>query len=177
MIRFVTIGLAASAVVTGGCSQSASELLNTGSITEQNQTEGPVAITPADRALHVAATSARAQKCGYYFDPEQLKTAYLGFEASNGLPADQVVGVEKLFDFTKSKIAAQIANDASYCSSERTNTIKAELTRYLAGDYAPPPKKKEAESGGWFDSDVPQGKEKINPRWYEKGADPIIRTE
>lgn len=175
MIRIAKIAILASVIAAGGCSQTASNLL-TGSVTDQSQAAAPV-VTPADRALHVAATSARAQKCGYYFDPEQLKASYLTFETSNGLPVEQVAGVEKLYNFTSQKIATEIASDAGYCSEERTATIKAQLNKYLAGDYAPPPKKQEVQSGGWFDADVPQGKEKINPRWYEKGADPIIRTE
>ncbi|MEM9027176.1 MAG: hypothetical protein AAGC70_02300 [Pseudomonadota bacterium] len=178
MARFALISAVIGALALAGCSQSAVNLLNTGSITSTKK-QGPAApkvVTPPDRALHVAATSARAQKCGYYFDPEKLKTDYLTFETSNGLKPEDVAGVAKLYDFTQKRIAAKIAPVESYCSSTQTKTIKAQLTKYLAGDYAPPVVNKTAEVSNWWESDVPQGKERINPRWYEKGEKAIITT-
>ncbi len=176
--RAVSVCLVAA--LLGGCAQSAANLLNTGSIGGNKPAQAaapPPPPTPADRALHVAATSARAQKCGYYFDPAKLKSDYLGFEAANGLAADGLAGITRLYDFTQAKIAGTIAADAEYCNSERTAEIKTQLNKYLAGDYAAPPRKAKKPEESFFAFGRPQEKTKINPNWWQKGASPTVKVE
>lgn len=177
-VRFgASVLLAALAIA--GCSPSATNLLNTGTVSGQSGTENVATVTvhPTDRALNVAATSSRAQKCGFNFDPEAMKTSYLNYEVSAGLAPDQVAGISRLYDFTSLRIAKQISQDAAYCTSERTNAIKKRLTQYLEGDYTPPPKKAEQPATSWlFDGGAPR-KDKINPKWYEKGEKMTVPTE
>ena len=173
-LALVSFGLA-------GCSNSAQTLLSTGSImnTSKPEAAAPKPVTPVDRALQVAAVSARAQKCGYFFDPAKLKSAYLAHEAANGLPPDQVPGLTKTFDFAKSQVATKLAGDPNYCSTERLASIKQNLTRHLAGDFTPPVTTTKAKSGGGlFEVDQPEGKEKLNPEFLrDKNAPPTIRVE
>ena len=127
----VALGLA-------GCS-SASSGLTTGSIL-------PGAAKPADpvmdRTLQVGATSARAAKCGYNFDPQKLKANYLAYETSQ--PGADAAKIEKVYDVTRASVAAKIPDPSEYCNDEQTTKIKGDLTRHLAGDFNPPPKKIEA---------------------------------
>ena len=50
----------------------------------------PPPATPEQRAAQVGATSARAVKCGYNFDPAKLKTSFLTAEAQSGTAVDQL---------------------------------------------------------------------------------------
>lgn len=169
MLRTPQLIAIVGALALCGCGKTATNLLNTGSLTSQPKAQAaPAAATPADRAMHVAATSARAQKCGYYFDPAKLRADYLAFESSNGLPAEQLPGVTKLYDFTNAKISTTIAKNDAYCDEVQTGKIKTRLAKYLAGDYSAPPRKRKAPAPSIWDFSPPVQKEKINPRWYEK---------
>ena len=131
------VGLAAM-LALAGCS-SAGSGLTTGSLL-------PGAAKPADpvseRALQVGATSARAAKCGYNFDPQKLRATYIAYEA--GQPGADPAKVEKIFDTARASVASKIADPADYCNDEQTAKIKGDLTRHLAGDFSPPAKKAEA---------------------------------
>jgi hypothetical protein len=161
------LGIAAG---IGGCSSTGSQLLTTGSLfgnkTKKTATApAPVVVKPSDRAIEVAAVSARAQKCGYYFDSAKLRTTYLASEAQAGADPAALENLTKIYDYTNSKLLKVLADKEDYCSKDRLRQIKANLTRHLAGDFAPPKKKKQVASG-WFDLE-PEDKsdEKLNPDW------------
>ena len=182
MNRIAIAAALLAATLSAACSNTAQTLLSTGSIlgsSEKPEAAAPPPETPVDRALNVAATSARAQKCGYNFDPEKLKTDYLNYEVSVGLPADQLPGLAKSYDFAKASVAAKLVGEQNYCADERLTVIKADLTRHLAGDYAAPQRKQEtASGGGWLEADQPEGKEKLNPDFLrDKRAPPTIRVD
>lgn len=112
--------------------------------------------TPTDRAFHAGTVSARAVKCGYNFDAPRLKNTYLSHEASLGVSADQVSQADKIYNVAYNGVTKAAAEDPNYCSDRKTQTIKADLGRLLAGDFEPPPKKVVAKQDGifdgWFDS-------------------------
>ncbi|MEL6299989.1 MAG: hypothetical protein AAFQ45_15620 [Pseudomonadota bacterium] len=174
-IGAVTIAVA---VMLGACSNTATNLLSTGSITgsqPQQAAATPKVATPVDRALQVAATSARAQKCGYFFDPAQLRAAYLQAETARGTPVAQMANVTNSYDFTAVKVAKAIAGNQAYCSPARTKTIKTSLSRYLSGDFEAVIKPTEKESMfGWLESDAPEGREVLDP---EAVFDPRARKK
>lgn len=91
---------------------------------------------PLSRPIQVAWTSARAKYCGFLFDPVRLRANYLASAAASNSP-EQVKKLEKAYDYTFKSVLAGIGDDPSYCSKGRTDAIRADLTRYLAGDYTP----------------------------------------
>jgi hypothetical protein len=119
------------------------------------------------RALYAAAVSARATKCGFYFDPAKLKAGFLAAEARQGTTPEQLERIEQAYDYTRQSIAARIAKESDYCSDLKTRQIKADLARSLAGDFSPPPKKAVADDS-WFGSyQAPAGREVLNPDWIK----------
>ena len=175
------LGLLGMATIVAGCSNTASEMLTTGSLfgskPKANATApAPVVVKPTDRAIHVAAVSARAQKCGYYFDPGKLRTTYLASEAQSGLDAAQLDQVTRVYDFTAGKIIKILASKEGYCTEQRLSQIKSRLTRHLAGDFAPPKKKKQVASG-WFDFEPEDtSKHKLNPDWVNNpSVEPVTK--
>jgi hypothetical protein len=145
---FASVLLLAGAALSAGCS-GASGLLG-----------GPSAAAgapptfsnehPLARPMAVAWTSARAQRCGFYFDPGKLKSSYLAYEAGQ-LPPDQLAKVEQTYDSTFRTVRQQVAGDPEYCSDSKSADIKKELTRHLAGDFTPNfPKQKVVETCGFL---------------------------
>ncbi|MGC2410514.1 MAG: hypothetical protein ACXWJ4_11105 [Methyloceanibacter sp.] len=97
-------------------------------------------VTPEDplaRPIQVAWTSARASHCGFMFDPAKLKSDYLADETRRGVSPDQLQRISKAYDYTHDSVLQTIDADPSYCNKERTDAIRGDLRRYLAGDYAP----------------------------------------
>jgi hypothetical protein len=97
-------------------------------------------VTPEDplaRPIQVAWTSARASYCGFMFDPVKLKADYLADETRRGVDAYQLQRLSKAYDYTHDSVLKTIDSDPSYCNKERTDAIRGDLKRYLAGDYAP----------------------------------------
>jgi hypothetical protein len=135
-----------------------------------NSSEPPSAEAPSDptaRALQAAAVSARATKCGFYFDAAKLKAGFLAAEARQGATHEQLQKIEREYDYTRLAIAGKIAKDREYCSDQKTREIKADLARQLAGDFSPPPKKLAADDS-WFGSyQAPTGREVLNPEWIK----------
>lgn len=125
----------------------------------------PVTDERTERALEVAATSARASRCGYNFDAAKLRQAYLAYETAQGGTPEQVAKSEKVFDYTRTSLTEKIAKEENFCSEAKTKEIKASLTRNLAGDFSATPKKAVAEvPSGWFSAPLrnePIDREKI----------------
>jgi hypothetical protein len=120
----------------------------------------------AGATQHPLRTSARATKCGYNFDAAKLRSSFLAAEAAQAPGTDQT-SVEKTYDTAYSGVSKAAASKPDYCSPAKTAEIKADLTRHLAGDYAPaPPKPVEQEEGlfsGWGSgsSSAPEYKQKL----------------
>jgi hypothetical protein len=92
---------------------------------------------PMAKPVQVAWTSARAQKCGFNFDPAKLKANYISSEQRGGADAARMTNVDKTYDMTVTKIKSTITDSEAYCSDKRSAAIKADLTRHLAGNYEP----------------------------------------
>jgi hypothetical protein len=138
--------------------------VTTGSLFGSSQPK-PVTDERTERALEVAATSARASRCGYNFNAAKLRQAYLAYETAHGGTPEQVAKVEKVFDYTHTSLAQKIAKEEDFCSEAKTKDIKANLTKNLAGDFSATPKQVVAEvPSGWFSAPLrnePLDREKI----------------
>lgn len=173
-IIFAALGAALAGCSTGG--------LATGSLFGSQASAGaPVDAgpknDPTSRAFQVGTTSARAVKCGYNFDPAQLKSGFIAAEATGGAAAD-MSQVERTYDVSYSAVAKAIAAEPNYCTPERTADIKANLNRHLAGDYTPAiPKRaaKPADEGlfSWGGSGEDKGPAFGSDNWWEKQKDAI----
>jgi hypothetical protein len=126
-------------------------------------TPAPRVSDPTARAFFVGSVSARATKCGYNFDDAKLKTSFLSYETSNGLPSDQAPKIAQIFDVARNGVTKAAADDPNYCNDKKTRQIKADLTRVLAGDYEPGQNmlvaQKKDEGGlfsSFFDTDTPE---------------------
>jgi len=92
---------------------------------------------PMSRPIQVGWTSARASHCGFVFDPTRLRSDFLAAEIRSGIPQNEMVKIAQAYDYTRESVLATIKDNLSYCNKERTDAIRRDLNRYLAGDYAP----------------------------------------
>jgi hypothetical protein len=141
--------LLAATALAAGCGSSASGLI-TGSA---GPADAPGSLSnedPMARPIGVAWTSARAHRCGFYFDPNKLRASYLAFEARQS-SAELLAKAEKTYDSTFKLIRERVGGDPGYCTDKKGAEIKGNLQRHLAGDFAPNfPKAKKVESCGFF---------------------------
>lgn len=134
---------------------------------------------PTDRAFQAGAVSARAIKCGYNFDANQLRAAYLANEVGRGASNEEIAKVQQVYDVAHKGVAKATAEDPNYCTDKRTQEIKQDLGRLLAGDFEPPKRKvaKKQDEGmfsGWFDG----GSEDSGPKfgsgdWWESQKEKV----
>ena len=92
---------------------------------------------PLARPMQVGWTSARATHCGFVFNPDQLRSAFLAAEARSGIPPEQIPKIARAYDYTRQSVFDTIKDDLNYCNKERTAAIRLDLNRFLAGDYTP----------------------------------------
>jgi hypothetical protein len=148
------IMIAGAAVSLCGCGSSLPKLPTTGSLlggSNPTAKENRDPNDPVARAMGVAATSARALKCGYNFDPAKLKGRYLAFEMTSAPTlGDKLSGVYDTAFSSVTKTIAVREKEERYCTPDRTERIKTALSRNLAGDYTPPPSEAPEDTGGLF---------------------------
>jgi hypothetical protein len=137
---------------------------------------------PTSRAFQVATVSARAVKCGYNFDPAKLRSNFLAAEATQPDAAANMANIEKTYDVTYNGITKAVAQQGDdYCSEKKTAEIKNDLSRHLAGDYTPSPRKvaaAPADQGlfsGFFDGGLePENGPKFGSQdWWDKQSDKV----
>src|SRR5690606_26400894 len=102
----------------------------------------------------------RATKCGYNFDAARLRANFLAAETQSGVQPAEMANVEKAYDTAHAGVMKAIIGQGDYCTEARTNEIKADLTRHLAGDFTVKPRKQVAQKndslfGGLFDNECP----------------------
>jgi hypothetical protein len=167
--------LVAVAAIAAGCSGGAG--LITGSTASATEA-APGALQPENplaRPTAVAWTSARAEKCGFYFDSAKLRANYLAYEAKQSTP-DQLAKAQQAYDGTFKMIGQRVAASPDYCSDRKSAEIKAELTRHLAGDFTPKPvvvAKQEENCGllGWGCTPATRPDEKWDTeKWWKDEA-------
>src|SRR5258706_1998383 len=135
------IAAAPLVLVLAGCSSGSGQSTSAALLGTSSVTTATVPSDPTSRALQVAATSARASYCSFYFDPAKLKASFIASEAAQGAGPDQLQKIDRDYEYARLSVAQVIAKEQNYCSEARSKTIKADLARHLAGDYSPPPKR------------------------------------
>lgn len=153
MKRLALISLTLSLAACGG---GASNILG-GGATKAPSAADLVAAPPADpktRAVQVAWNVSRANKCGFNLDAATLKSTYLAYEAAQGATPESLLNLEKAYEFSRGETAGRIATVENYCNEQRLTETRADLGRYLAGDFAARQlkKKKAVPQGGIFDA-------------------------
>jgi hypothetical protein len=164
-----------STALHAGCGSGASGLTTGATPSGDSPGGGLTNDNPMARPISVAWTSARAKRCGFYFDPAKLRSSYLAFEAQQGNAGDQMAKIQATYDQTYSSISGRISADADYCSDRKSADIKADLQRHMAGDYAPNlPKPKVDQSCGFFGCNVSSTDENFNSKdfWKKQDANP-----
>lgn len=168
--RFTRALTIATLLGLSACS-SDSAGLSTGSLFGGGQSKAPTD-ERTERAILAGATSARAARCGYNFDPARQRQAYVAYETAQGGTPDAIAKAEKTFDYTRTSLAGTIAKQEDFCSDAKTKEIKETLTKQLAGDFSAPAKKPEVQvSSGWFGG----SSSSAQPMDREKIFDPIRR--
>jgi len=137
------------------CGGSASSLLGIGGSPKPAAAElvtNPVN-DPKTRAVQVAWNVSRAAQCGFNLDSATLKQNYLTYESGQGITPDRLPALEKAYEFSRIETAARIARVEQYCNPKRVNETRADLGRYLAGNFAARKiVEKEAPKAGLFDA-------------------------
>ncbi len=150
VIPILTLSLAA-------CGGNASTLLGGGSTKKPSAADlvsAPVA-DPKTRAVQVAWNVSRANKCGFNLDAATLKQSYIAYELAQGAQAESLPALEKSYEFARIEITDRInKTEGDYCTEKRVNETRADLGRYLAGDFAARKieKTKDVPTGGLFDA-------------------------
>jgi hypothetical protein len=171
--RILTAGLMlAGAGLAAGCGGNAAGL--TTSSTAPGDSKIPSNDDPLARPTFVAWTSARAKRCGFFFDPAKLKANYLAYENKQG-QGGHLANIEKVYDQTFKSTSDSAWAQEDYCSERKGAEIKQELARHLAGDYAPNfPKPKVVADCGVFGcsaaSEEPFDSKKF---WQKTDADKV----
>lgn len=104
--------------------------------TSSTEPLAPVSNDPQTRAMQVAWTAERAQRCGFHVDQAKLKANYLGYETAQGLTPQQIGQLDGAYDKIRALIAPRI-KDPAYCTETVVSEIRSDLGRYLAGDFTP----------------------------------------
>lgn len=153
----VLAGVAALGLVACGNASNTKSGLSTASILGEapagasGDRPGITRDDPMAQPVQVAWTSARAQKCGFNFDPMKLKANYMAAEQRAGADANRIGQIDKTYDMTVTKIKATIPAAETYCTDKQAQLIKADLTRHLAGDFSASfPEDKKVAEGNFF---------------------------
>ncbi len=118
-----------------GCTNTPS-ILSTGSLSpaaSQSSANDP----QSSRLRQVAATSARAKRCGFNFDPARLKTSYLDYELRQGATTEELSSIAQRYDTTLMSKSKEVVAMLNYCSDRVTALIRTALERHVAGDFTP----------------------------------------
>jgi hypothetical protein len=152
-------------IAMAGCSNAPLPSLTTGSLFGSKPDATAVATTPTpaaapvirndptSRALYVSRVAAKAQRCGFNFDADKLKSRFLAAEgAAPGADVAELAKLDKVYAVSLSGTTKAVRADEAYCTDARTAHMKADLARHLAGDYSPgePLKVVEEDDGGLF---------------------------
>ncbi|MEC9367225.1 MAG: hypothetical protein VX871_00850 [Pseudomonadota bacterium] len=122
--------------------------------------------SPSNRATQVAWTAARAQYCAFNMRSEKLRVDYLAYEGRQGLSAEDMAKLTRLYDLTYNTFYAQIRETPTYCTRDRIDEIRPEINRHLAGDYTPADRKPPP-----IDVDLPSD-QNFKEAWERRKADP-----
>ena len=155
------IGTAAAALLMAGCASDPLPSLTTGSLFGAKPDAAAAAKAaeikndPLTRTLQVARIAARAQRCGFNFDPQRLKANLMASEgAQPGADTAELGKLDQVYTSAFNGTLRAVTKDEDYCSDSRNAHIKSELARHLAGDFTPGTQFKdpnEKAAGGLFE--------------------------
>lgn len=91
---------------------------------------------PLSRPVQVAWTSARASRCGFIFQPAQLRANYLNQMQRLGTPASEMKRITEAYDYTYDSVTQTVEGQSGYCTKSKTDAIRKDLNQYLAGNFA-----------------------------------------
>jgi hypothetical protein len=144
-----------AAACLAGCGASLPSV-STGSLFGGSSAPAAPAAPPNDptaRALQVGTTAARAQKCGFNFDPVKLRTQFLAAEGAALTNPGDADKLGQVYDTAYRGVGKAVAGQGEgYCNSTKTTKIKTALNRHLAGDYTPEPPEPVEEEPSLFGS-------------------------
>jgi hypothetical protein len=165
----VTAALALSACGNSGAKTgsglSTASILGEAPAAASGESPGITKADPMARPVQVAWTAARAEKCGFNFDGNRLKTNYLAFEQAQGADAAKLGNITKSYDMTMIKIKGSLASQEGYCTDKKSALIKADLQRHLAGNYEPNfPEDKKSEGNFFTTANDTTKQENFNPK-------------
>ncbi len=136
-MRLLPISMVALTIAVAACSGPGSPSESGFAAAPAAAVEPQVVDNPDTRVLQVAWTTARADKCQFFYDLPALKSAYLASEQSAGASPESLARLDKSFEFTRGSVAGRIATNDGYCSKQsNVNDIRTDLNRYLAGDFS-----------------------------------------
>lgn len=147
MKRATILSGMACVLLLAGCANAPLPSLTTGSLFG-SKPDAAAAATPAaapvvrndptTRTLQVSRVAAKAQRCGFNFDPARLKGSFLAAEgAQGGIDVTELAKLDKVYTSSFSGTTKAVSADEGYCSAARNAHVKADLARHLKGDYAP----------------------------------------
>jgi len=173
MHRFANGLLTALVLAAGGLVAACSGGIIGGGTTMVDDPDAPAGVrndNPMARPVAVAWTSARARRCGFYFDSARLRTNYLAYEAGQGNSREKLAEIEKSYDSAFKVISDKVGGDAGYCTDRKSAEIKTDLQRHLAGDYTPKlPQPKLVQACGVFGCATPVSEQPFNTKnFYDK---------
>jgi len=119
----------------GGCSggDATEKPLITGGLFGSSK---PAAPDPMAGLKQAASTSAKASRCGFYFDPVKLKAGALAAEAQKNPAPEARQKAEHVYDLTRASVT-KLLDEAGSCSQAELAQVREDLPRYLAGDFGP----------------------------------------
>lgn len=153
------MGAMVLAASVAGCAETALPSLSTGSLFGSKPDAQAAAAPqkpvlrndPVARVLQVSRVAARAQRCGFQFDPAKLKGNFFVAEGSQpGADAAAIAKLDQTYTVAYNATLKTISTDEDYCSEARLAHVKNDLMRHLAGDYAPSPGFEKVEEEGLF---------------------------
>lgn len=163
------IGAVSAVLMLGGCASDPLPSLTTGSLFGAKPDAAAAAAKaaepkndPMSRTLQVARIAARAQRCGFNFDPQRLKSNFMASEgAQPGADAAELGKLDHIYDSAFNGTLKATSKTEDYCTELRSAHIKAELGRHLAGDFTP---------GKAFKDPNDKGDEGLFSGWFGSGG-------
>lgn len=96
--------------------------------------------TPENRAVQVGWTVASAAYCGFNVPRDKVKSDYLAYERKQGAAPEAVSGLEQRYNASFATFLASVRDQPNYCSKQRIEAIRPDISRHLKGDYTPSPR-------------------------------------
>jgi len=158
--------LLAGAGLAAGCGGNVPGLTTSSTASESKI---PSNDDPMARPSFVAWTSARAKRCGFFFDANKLRATYLAYESRQGQGPANLANIEKVYDQTFKSTSETVWATEDYCSERKGAEIKQELSRHLAGDFTPNfPKPKVVADCGLFGCSAPSEEPFDSKKFWQK---------